>query len=105
MSGPLKPPRALGRARRGHGLVAAIRDHSPYLTSLIEEDPERAQRLFDAEPQAALAAVVAALDSARFADETQAMRALRRAKRETHLAVALAGARGSSRRSAITHLI
>ena len=96
MSGPLGVPRPLGRVRRAEAgdvnrrLVAALRDHSPYLTSLIEEDRDRARRLFEAEPEATLAAVVAALDAARYADEAEAMRALRRAKRETHLAVALA---------------
>ncbi len=94
MSGPLKPPRGLSskRARRADAaldLLAAIADHSPYLASLIEEDAPRVQRLL-ASPEAALAAVVAALDGASFADEAGAMRALRRAKRETALGVALA---------------
>jgi [glutamine synthetase] adenylyltransferase / [glutamine synthetase]-adenylyl-L-tyrosine phosphorylase len=101
VSGPLKPPRRISRARRaGEGfeglapadaeLIAALRDHSPYLTSLIEEDRARARRLFEAPPDQSLAAIVAALDATRFPDEAAAKRALRLAKRETHLAVALA---------------
>ena len=106
MSGPLKPPRPLrgrgprlrggdGGASVAVGLIETLRDHSPYLTNLIDEDEPRARRLFDNPPEQALAAVVAALDAARYADEAQAMRALRRAKRETHLAVALADLSGA----------
>jgi glutamate-ammonia-ligase adenylyltransferase len=108
VSGPLKPPRPLAsRAKRANGgaqslrldeesrrLVAAIRDHSPYLTSLIEEDLPRAQRLFDSGPEACLAAALEKLSGARFSDEAEAMRALRRAKRETALGVALADLSG-----------
>ena len=97
MNGPLKPPRPLRRAREtaaDNRLLAAIRDHSTYLAALIDEDPARARRLLAAPPGEAVDVVVAALDAARYADEAEAKRALRRAKRETHLAVALADLSG-----------
>ncbi|HXT07015.1 MAG TPA: bifunctional [glutamine synthetase] adenylyltransferase/[glutamine synthetase]-adenylyl-L-tyrosine phosphorylase [Roseiarcus sp.] len=97
MSGPLTPPRPLRRAREAAPdarLLAAIRDHSTYLATLIDEDRARALRLLAAPPGDAIEAVVAGLDAARFADEAEAKRALRRAKRDTHLAVALADLSG-----------
>ncbi len=87
MSGPLGPPRSRGRAAAPH-LFDAIADHSPYLGALIEGDRARALEWLDAS-EAALAGVVATLNGARFPDEASAMRALRRAKREAALAVAL----------------
>jgi glutamate-ammonia-ligase adenylyltransferase len=97
MNGPLRPPRALTRAREAEApakLLHAIRDHSTYLATLIDEDPAGARRLLAGAPGNAVEAVVAALDAARYADEAQAKRALRRAKREMHLAVALADLSG-----------
>ncbi len=108
MSGPLKPPRALRPHARlaSHALdglrlaaadrrlLAAIRDHSPYLTTLLEEDVGRAQKLFDLGPQAMLDDAVDGLAEARFADEAAAMQALRRAKRASALAIAFADLSG-----------
>jgi glutamate-ammonia-ligase adenylyltransferase len=99
MSGPPRtrradfPELALEPAHRK--LAAAIAEHSPYLKALMLEDRARARRLFETPPEAALAAVVDALACAQFADEAQAMTALRRAKRETALAVALADLGGA----------
>jgi glutamate-ammonia-ligase adenylyltransferase len=92
----LKPPRPLSRRRAGAepALFAALRDHSPYLTGLIDEDFERARRFLEIEPAQALSQIVDALEAARFADEAEAMRALRRAKRAAALAIALADLSG-----------
>ena len=92
----MKPPRPLSRRTRTEAprLIEAIRDHSPYLASLMADNPAGARDWLEADPQSALDAVVAGLDAARFADEAQAMRALRRAKRETALGVALADLSG-----------
>ena len=87
MNGPLLPPRPRRRAAAPN-LLDAIGDHSPYLGGLIEEDRARARTWLEA-PEEALEAVVAALEAARFADEAMAMQGLRRAKRDTALAVAL----------------
>ena len=87
MSGPLAAPRPRRRAAAPH-LFDAIAAHSPYLGALIEEDRARALEWLEA-PEQALNAVVVALDAALFPDEATAMRALRRAKRDAALAVAL----------------
>ena len=101
MSATLKPPRPAARARKpatsealklgdaDRRLVAAIRDHSPYLAGLIDEDLARSQQLFDEGPRAAIDGVVAALDRARFDEAGAAMTALRRAKRRAALAIAV----------------
>ena len=97
MNGPLHPPRTrradfaeLGLAPEHRKLAAAIAEHSPYLKTLMLEDRARAQRLFETPPETSLGRVVDGLARAEFADEAEAMTALRRAKRETALAVALA---------------
>jgi glutamate-ammonia-ligase adenylyltransferase len=108
VSGPLKPPRAPARARRAshaldglkladadRRLLTAVREHSPYLTALLEEDRARAQLLLDDGPKEMLAGALATLERGRFADEAEAMQALRRAKRDTALAVAFADLSGA----------
>jgi glutamate-ammonia-ligase adenylyltransferase len=71
-------------------LLLGIADHSPYLWSLATEDPERAARLLLRPPEATLDASIAGVEALRFADESELMRALRRAKRESALLIALA---------------
>src|SRR5579871_5191740 len=71
-------------------LALGVADHSPYLWSLVADDPARFLRLLRAAPEATLDALVAALESRRDEDEAALMHALRRAKQESALLVALA---------------
>jgi glutamate-ammonia-ligase adenylyltransferase len=85
---------ALAARESVRNLLLGLADHSPYLWRLIEEDPRRLARLLGASPEAALEALVAALGARRDDDEAELMRALRRAKRESALLVALADVGG-----------
>ncbi|MGO4869552.1 MAG: bifunctional [glutamine synthetase] adenylyltransferase/[glutamine synthetase]-adenylyl-L-tyrosine phosphorylase, partial [Roseiarcus sp.] len=85
---------ALARREPVRDLLLGLADHSPYLWRLIEEDPGRLARLLGAPPEASLQELVAALDARRDDDEAQLMQALRRAKRESALLVALADVGG-----------
>ncbi len=80
---------ALGR-ERVRDLLLGLADHSPYLWTLVTEDPARLARLLARPPKESLDAIIAALAARRDEDEAQLMRALRRCKRETALIVALA---------------
>jgi [glutamine synthetase] adenylyltransferase / [glutamine synthetase]-adenylyl-L-tyrosine phosphorylase len=71
-------------------LALGLADHSPYLWGLIVEDPSRLARLLDAPPQQSLDRLVAAMAGRRDADEAALMHALRIAKRESALLIALA---------------
>ena len=71
-------------------LLLGIADHSPYLWTLVVEDPARLARLLARPPQESLDAVIAALAERRDGEEAELMRALRRSKREIALVVALA---------------
>ncbi|RBP15621.1 glutamate-ammonia-ligase adenylyltransferase [Roseiarcus fermentans] len=82
----LAPLVAEGKAR---DLLLGLADHSPYLWALAGEDPARLARLLSHSPERALDALVAGL-SRRMNDEAEAMRALRLAKRESALLIALA---------------
>ena len=84
---PLVP--ALERAAV-RDLLLGLADHSPYLWTLVTEDPARLVRLLAAPPRMSLDAIVALLAPRRDADEAELMRALRNAKREAALLVALA---------------
>ena len=75
MSGPLKPPLPASRSRRGD-LIAAVRSHSPYLASLLD--------MPEAPSDGGLEAI----------DENEMMRALRLAKNQSALNVALADLSG-----------
>ena len=75
-------------------LLLGLADHSPYLWSLVEEDPARLARLLAAPPRESLDALLAELAGRRGEDEAELMRALRRAKREAALIVALADVGG-----------
>ena len=74
-----------------HLLLTGIADQSPYLWRLVRLGPERLSRLLASAPDAAAARCIRAmLDSLLAApDEADAMRALRRAKQEMALLVAL----------------
>lgn len=85
--GPAVPLLALPRVR---DLLIGIADHSPYLWSLMREDPARAARLLSAAPEASLEALVGAIEGPRFDVEFEILAALRRAKREAALLIALA---------------
>jgi [glutamine synthetase] adenylyltransferase / [glutamine synthetase]-adenylyl-L-tyrosine phosphorylase len=71
-------------------LLLGVADHSPYLWTLVMEDPARLAGILARPPRESLDAVVASLDGRRDDDEAELMRALRRLKREAALIVALA---------------
>ncbi|HLH48347.1 MAG TPA: bifunctional [glutamine synthetase] adenylyltransferase/[glutamine synthetase]-adenylyl-L-tyrosine phosphorylase, partial [Roseiarcus sp.] len=84
---PLAP---LVERKKTRDLLLGIADHSPYLWGLISEDPARLARLLGEAPEAALDRLIAAISARRDADESELMRALRLAKREAALLIALA---------------
>ena len=71
-------------------LLLGLADHSPYLWGLIAEDPARLARLIAAPPEETLDRLLAELAQRRDEDEASLMTALRRAKRESALLIALA---------------
>src|SRR5271163_3172530 len=79
----------LGRGRT-RDVLLGLADHSPYLWTLVKEDPARLIRLLRRPPGESLDAIVRALAERRDEDEAELMRALRRAKRESALLIALA---------------
>jgi len=81
--------RRLERGRTRDVLIG-LADHSPYLWALIEEDPARLVRLLERPPAESLDALVEALHARRDEHEADLMAALRRAKRESALLIALA---------------
>ena len=83
----LKPELERGRTR---DVLLGLADHSPYLWALVHEDPDRLVRLLRRPPDESLGAVVQALASRRDEHEAELMPALRRAKRESALLIALA---------------
>ena len=83
----LAPELERGRTR---DVLLGLADHSPYLWALVQEDPDRLVRLLRRPPDKSLAALVQALASRRDEHETDLMPALRRAKRESALLIALA---------------
>ncbi|HEY1783489.1 MAG TPA: bifunctional [glutamine synthetase] adenylyltransferase/[glutamine synthetase]-adenylyl-L-tyrosine phosphorylase [Roseiarcus sp.] len=83
----LEPELERGRTR---DVLLGLADHSPYLWTLIGEDPERLVGLLQRPPGQSLDALVSALAARRDENEADLMRALRRAKREAALLVALA---------------
>ena len=78
----------LGRGRT-RDVLLGLADHSPYLWTLVKEDPARLVRLLRSPPGESLDALVQALAERRDEDEADLMRALRRAKRESALLIAL----------------
>ena len=83
----LKPELERGRTR---DVLLGLADHSPYLWALVREDPERLVRLLRRPPGESLDALVGTLSVRRDEHEADLMRALRRAKRELALLIALA---------------
>jgi [glutamine synthetase] adenylyltransferase / [glutamine synthetase]-adenylyl-L-tyrosine phosphorylase len=79
----------LGRGRM-RDVLLGLADHSPYLWTLVKEDPARLIRLICRPPSESLDAIVRALAERRDEDEAELMRALRRAKRESALLIGLA---------------
>jgi glutamate-ammonia-ligase adenylyltransferase len=79
----------------GRALLLGLADHSPYLWTLATEDPARLVRLLAGSPETSLDEVVAALGARRYDDEAELMRALRLAKRESALLIALADIGGA----------
>jgi [glutamine synthetase] adenylyltransferase / [glutamine synthetase]-adenylyl-L-tyrosine phosphorylase len=84
---PLAPFIARAKVR---DLALGLADHSPYLWSLVAEDPGRLVRLLSAAPEDSLDGLVRSIAARRDENEAEFMRALRRAKRESALLVALA---------------
>jgi glutamate-ammonia-ligase adenylyltransferase len=84
---PLAP---FAERKKVRDLLLGLADHSPYLWTLIEEDPGRLARLLGEQPAVSLDALIATISARRDDDEAALMRALRRAKREAALLVALA---------------
>ena len=81
-----------GELERGRtrDVLLGLADHSPYLWGLIQEDPARLVRLLSRSPGGSLDALVQALALRRDEHAADLMPALRRAKREAALLVALA---------------
>ncbi|MBI2713678.1 MAG: bifunctional [glutamine synthetase] adenylyltransferase/[glutamine synthetase]-adenylyl-L-tyrosine phosphorylase [Rhizobiales bacterium] len=73
-------------------LLASLAENSPYLWELASHEPQRLLRLLDCDPDRHLAGLLAehGRAAATTADETQAMRLLRRMKAEAALLIALA---------------
>ena len=78
-------------------LLEAISESSPFLWELASREPARLLRLLNADPEAHFAALLAEHGNAAAtaADETQAMRHLRRMKAEAALLIALADIGGA----------
>jgi glutamate-ammonia-ligase adenylyltransferase len=83
----LAPQLERGRTR---DVLLGLADHSPYLWALVQEDPDRLVRLLMRPPDESLDALVQGLASRRDEQEAEFMPALRRAKRESALLIALA---------------
>ncbi len=75
---------------RTRDVLLGLADHSPYLWGLIQEDPARLVRLLRRSPSESLDALVQALALRRDEHDADLMPALRRAKRESALLIALA---------------
>ncbi len=75
---------------RTRDVLLGLADHSPYLWTLVREDPRRLVRLLSRPPAESLDALTRALGERRDDDEAELMRALRRAKRESALLIGLA---------------
>jgi glutamate-ammonia-ligase adenylyltransferase len=99
--------RRLAAEPRVKPLLEALADHSPFLWRLASCDPERLARCLSSDPQARLAACLAAMRAACDAadDEAAVTRALRLARQETALLIALADLGGAAGVVATTHAL
>jgi glutamate-ammonia-ligase adenylyltransferase len=90
--------RALAEEPWVRPLLEALADHSPFLWGLASRDPGRLALCLENDPQAGLDACLAAMSAACEAapDEAAAMRALRLARQETALVIALADLGGAA---------
>src|SRR5579883_2657177 len=84
------PLAGLVERKKARDLLLGLADHSPYLWALVSENPARLARLLAASPEASLDALIAAIAARRDQSEAELMRALRQAKREAALLIALA---------------
>ncbi len=84
------PLSAFVERKKVRDLLLGLADHSPYLWTLIAGGPERLARLLDTPPHVALDALIATIEGRHEEDEAALMRALRHAKREAALLIALA---------------
>jgi glutamate-ammonia-ligase adenylyltransferase len=75
---------------RTRDVLLGLADHSPYLWALVREDPDRLVRLLGRPPLESLDTLVRTLALRHDEHEEDLMRALRRAKRESALLIALA---------------
>lgn len=84
-------------AKHFRALIEAIADHSPYLWRLASADPQRLARLCGEAPAMVLANILSAVQAQTRAatDEAQVMAALRHAKQEAALLIALADMGGA----------
>src|SRR5947209_8494306 len=85
--------RQLAAAKAGKiaDVIAAVAEASPYLWDLIHADPHRFLALLEADPEAHFAVLLTEVRRAANADnDPEIMRALRRAKAEAALLIALA---------------
>jgi glutamate-ammonia-ligase adenylyltransferase len=86
-----------------HAFVASVLDASPFLRGLILDDPARFATLLEADPEKRLRQVAAAAARAwKKADEASLMKALRLARQETALLVALTDLAGLADVDAVT---
>jgi [glutamine synthetase] adenylyltransferase / [glutamine synthetase]-adenylyl-L-tyrosine phosphorylase len=79
---------------RTRDVLLGLADHSPYLWALIQEDPARLLRLLRRPPEESLEALIHTLAVRRDEHESDLMPALRCAKRESALLIALADVGG-----------
>ena len=80
---------------RTRDVLLGLADHSRYLWTLVMENPARLVRLLERPPDKSLDALIQALVAWRDEDEAELMRALRLAKRESALLIALADIGGA----------
>ena len=80
----------LDRESKARELLAGVFGGSPFLADVSARDPARLARLLLAPPEESLAAILCRVRAARPETEVEAMRALRFAKEEAALLIALA---------------
>ena len=79
-------------AKNFRALIGGIADHSSYLWRLVQSDPQRLARLCEVAPDVGLTQILSAAQAriSSATDEAQVMAALRHAKQEAALLIALA---------------